>query len=58
MTEHRPEQRHPDPLDWSTRAGEADADTFRDERVGEEPLFRGEPTFDFSALRDYEPIHP
>ncbi len=45
MSDYRPEQR-PDPLDWSVRAGEAEAD----ERRGED--------YDLAALRGYEPIHP
>src|SRR5688572_4296927 len=44
MSEYRPEQR-PDPLDWSTRAGESDADELRDDQ------------YDLAALRGYEPIH-
>ena len=49
MSDYRTQQRDPDPLDWSARAGESDADTFRDEPYGE---------YDLDALRGYKPIHP
>ena len=47
MTE--PREPRPDPLDWSVRAGESDADEYRDERWDE---------YDLERLRGYEPIHP
>ena len=49
MSEYRPEQR-PDPLDWSTRAGESESDELRDRDGYDE--------YDLQALRGYEPIHP
>jgi Zn-dependent protease len=45
VSEYRPGER-PDPLDWSVRAGEADADEVREDQ------------YDLAALRGYEPIHP
>jgi Zn-dependent protease len=48
VSEQRPEQR-PDPLDWSARAGESEADEYRDQRWDE---------YDLERLRGYEPIHP
>ena len=47
VSEQRPELR-PDPLDWSTRAGESEADERRDEPY----------EYDLEYLRGYEPIHP
>jgi Zn-dependent protease len=44
VSEYRPGER-PDPLDWSTRAGESESDEFRDQ-------------YDLEALRGYKPIHP
>jgi Zn-dependent protease len=43
------DQRGTDPVDWSGRAGENDADSFRDEPYGE---------YDLESLRGYKPIHP
>jgi Zn-dependent protease len=39
------DERRPDPMEWSTRAGESESDALRDE-------------YDLDALRGYEPIHP
>jgi Zn-dependent protease len=44
MSDYRPER--PDPLDWSVRAGEAEADERREDE------------YDLAYLRGYEPIHP
>jgi Zn-dependent protease len=41
-----PDERRPDPLEWSVRAGESESDELR-----EDP-------YDLSQLRGYEPIHP
>jgi Zn-dependent protease len=42
-----PNEERPDPLDWSTRAGESESDELPDRYE-----------YDLASLRGYEPIHP
>ena len=49
MSDYRDDRTTTDPIEWSTRAGESDADTLRDEQYGE---------YDLEQLRGYRPIQP